>query len=456
MPAEDDIATQERSARPRKKKATAQGEATTLMDAREAASRSRRTNRTFDATVEAPRAPGDTSLPAHLAGPARPVTPATLSLPAIPHTKMESATAPVAIPSPDVIDTTRRATGASGRHRTVKSPDQSDVETATRRKRTAGSKKADIEEPTNRFAVRSSVSLPDVGEILGDAEITTRRNLPAVIPPPEERQIVSPANTGTLPAVHKDTTLAPYDLTIIPGTQELRMHDTAPIRAPRLHVRARKRIHRVVLVVAAALLLMAAISFVPLAQAKGSPLAQWLSGANAFAIPTPTATPVPLYPSTPYVSGEYGFVCVALPFARLAQQKMLDEGMAHPWYVSVMLAQWGVEQGWTLPGYTGYNWGNVSAVAGYPAIGGLAVAGSPSAFAYAYTAIQGLDEYVLFTKGGYYAGVTDAYPQGPVAQAIALGESPWDAAHYGGAGRTLLSVMSAFGLQRFDNPGAHC
>jgi hypothetical protein len=455
MTAEGDITTQGRLAKPRRGKAAAQDEAMAPTDVREAASRSRRTNRTTDATAIAPRALRDTSVPAHLAGSSRPVSPATLSLPAIPHREMEFATGAVVVPEPDVIETAR---GTTGRRRAVQPPEQSDVAPAKQRKRAGGNKQADVEETVNRFVVRSNGPLPDVGAILGDEDddLTMQRNLPAVIPTTEERQIVSPGNTDMLPAVHKDATIAPYDLTIIPGTQALSIHDTAPVRAPRLHVRARKRVHRVVLIVAASLILMAAITFVPLAQAKGSPLAQWLSGANAFAIPTPTATPVPLYPSHPYVSGEHSFVCVALPFARLAQQKMIDEGMSHPWYVSVMLAQWGVEQGWTLPGYTGYNWGNVSGVAGYPAIGGLAVAGSPSSFAYAYTPMQGLDEYTLFTRGGYYAGVTAAYPRGPVAQAIALGESPWDAAHYGGAGRTLLGVMSAFDLQRFDNPSARC
>ncbi|HKD77017.1 MAG TPA: hypothetical protein VKB76_16040, partial [Ktedonobacterales bacterium] len=313
--AESDIATQGRLAKPRRGKAAAQDEMMAPTDVREAASRSRRTNRTIDASTAMPRALRDTSVPAHLAGPPRPVSPATLSLPAIPHREMEFATGAVVVPETDVIETAR---GTTGRRRAVQPPEQSDVAPAKQRKRTAERKQADIEETTNRFVVRSNSQLPDVGEILGDDDdLTHLRNLPAVIPTTEERQIVTPGNTDILPAVHKDASIAPYDLTIIPGAQALAAHDTTPVKAPRLHVRARKRIHRVVLIVATALILMAAITFVPLAQAKGSPFAKWLSSANAFAIPTPTPTPVPLYPSHPYAAGEHSFVCVALPFARL-------------------------------------------------------------------------------------------------------------------------------------------
>jgi len=249
-----------------------------------------------------------------------------------------------------------------------------------------------------------------------------------------------------------------YDITMIPGTTR---HDTVPIhrRAPILHPKSRIRIHRFVLIGLFVLLCIVGVSVVPISRALGAPLLSWKAEANAFALPTMTPTPGPVYADHPVIGGEHSFVCVALPFARLAQQRMEEQGMEHPWYVSVILAQWGVEQGWSLPSYTGYNWGNVSAIPGYPAVGGIPVAGSPLAFAYAYNPMQGMDYYVIYVQKGYYTGVTAAYPRGPQAQAIAIGQSPWDADHYainGYVGAKLLNAMNAFDLYRFDNPSAQC
>jgi hypothetical protein len=156
----------------------------------------------------------------------------------------------------------------------------------------------------------------------------------------------------------------------------------------------------------------------------------------------------------------YSFVCTSLPFARLAQDKQMANGQSHPWYVSLILAQWGVEQGWHMPTYTGYNFGNVSAIGGFPAVGGINVPGSPGAFAYAYTPAQGVSEYVIFTGNGkYYGAVTANYPNGPRAQALALGQSPWDADHYasnGQYGGKLINAMNSYNLYRYDNPNAGC
>lgn len=165
--------------------------------------------------------------------------------------------------------------------------------------------------------------------------------------------------------------------------------------------------------------------------------------------------------SRPRVSGEQAFVCALLPFARTAQANMLTGAhpVAHPWAVSLILAQWGVEQGWITPTYTGYNFGNVSAYPGFPSVGGTGAPGSPGAFSYGQTAEQGVDEYVTFAQMNYYAGVAAAYAGGPDAQATAMGQSPWDAAHYdsgGGPGSKLMSVLHTFNLAQYDNPSATC
>ena len=179
-----------------------------------------------------------------------------------------------------------------------------------------------------------------------------------------------------------------------------------------------------------------------------------------------------LPPLTPVVAGETAFVCAALPWARLAQQYEQSgpmpgepnpypalQPLPHPWYVSVLLAQWGIEQGWTLPGYTGYNWGNSSAIPGFPTVPGTGQVGSPGQFAYAPNAQVGIEIHSTFTKMGFYTGVWQAYPQGPLAQATALGQSPWDAAHYtadGVPGDALTRAITTYQLQRFDQPGATC
>jgi hypothetical protein len=250
-----------------------------------------------------------------------------------------------------------------------------------------------------------------------------------------------------------------HAIVLIPGAEHPAMA-TTQVGAPALHPKARIRSHRIVIAGAGAILAVALFfTVIPLARGStGGPLAYWLGGAHGYAFPTPTPTPRPVYAVHPVVSGEYDFVCTALPFARLAQQEMIQNGQ-HPWYLSVILAQWGIEQGWSMPGYTGYNFGNVSAISGYPYVGGVNVPGSPSAFAYAYTPVQGVFYYTTYTQMGLYAGVTNSWVNGPIAQAIALGESPWDAGHYtgdGNPGSSLVGVINVFGLERFDSPGAHC
>ena len=242
----------------------------------------------------------------------------------------------------------------------------------------------------------------------------------------------------------------PMQTTIIPAVGK------RPVRRPGivpLSVDARKRTLRISAVVLLAAVVVLLLSFTPLS-VLARPVLPWGANQNVALIPTAT-------PSRPVVWGEHDFVCAALPFARLAQQDIVSGPRAqpHPWYVSVILAQWGIEQGWHVPGYTGYNWANSSALDGFPSVSGTNQIGSPSAFAYADSAEQGVQIYVAFVQNGLYNDVAAAYPQGPEAEAYAVGASPWDAAHYtdiGQPGSVIVNVMHTFDLKRFDQPTATC
>jgi hypothetical protein len=168
------------------------------------------------------------------------------------------------------------------------------------------------------------------------------------------------------------------------------------------------------------------------------------SSAEAHSAPAvPAAVHPPTYGSA---KGVQSFVSYALPYARQAHAQT-------GWPTSVILAQWGLEQGWRIPGYTGFNWGNVAALPGEPTVNGIAVAGSPAAFAYANTPQQGLNYYVRVAKLGYYQGVASAAANGADACARALGASPWDAGHYtatGSPGSSLLSIMRVYNLYWYD------
>jgi len=214
-----------------------------------------------------------------------------------------------------------------------------------------------------------------------------------------------------------------------------------------------------IIIIFAAIALSVTFASITPAKTLVSPLLSWAGSGGVATIPT--ATPGPQGGSQPVVYGVHDFSCAALPFARLAQNQMThgDRPLVHPWYVSVIIAQWGVEQGWTMPTYTGYNFGNVSAIGGLPEVPGTSAPGSPSAFAYASTAEQGATEYVIYVKNGLYDSVTNAWAGGAEAQALALGNSPWDAGHYtsdGRAGDTLISTMRIFNLQAFDQGNGPC
>src|SRR5262249_52653849 len=118
------------------------------------------------------------------------------------------------------------------------------------------------------------------------------------------------------------------------------------------------------------------------------------------------------------------FVTFVLPFPRSAHQQT-------GWPTSLILAQWGVEQGWHTPTYTGFNFGNCGAIPGEPTVPGINVPGSPAAFSFARAPADGLRQYVHVAHLGYYRQVAPAAQRyGVDAAARALGRSPWDAGHY--------------------------
>ncbi len=170
---------------------------------------------------------------------------------------------------------------------------------------------------------------------------------------------------------------------------------------------------------------------------------------NPNALPTPTMTATPGLPPIPadVPANVHHFLTIALPYAVQAHQAL-------QWPTSVILALWGLEQGWNVPSYTGYNWGNVSAIQGEPSVGGINVPGSPAAFAYARTPEDGLRYFLSAARLPYYAKVAPAAKQGgPDAAAVALGQSPWDANHYtvtGMPGSSLLAILHDFNFYRLD------
>ena len=146
------------------------------------------------------------------------------------------------------------------------------------------------------------------------------------------------------------------------------------------------------------------------------------------------------------VQGEPAFVQFVLPYARRAHD---DTG----WPVSMILAQWGLEQGWETPRFTGYNWGNCGAYPGEPTVPGTSAPGSPAAFAYAPGPEDGLRIYLHVAHLDYYTEVATAAQDGPDAAARALGRSPWDAGHYtdhGDPGSSLIAIMRDFNLYQYD------
>jgi hypothetical protein len=206
---------------------------------------------------------------------------------------------------------------------------------------------------------------------------------------------------------------------------------------------------QVVLLVLALLVLFGAQGFVAhLAgecgtQSKQSCLSlslfQPLSGSQASAVAT-SAGGLPIIPDD-LPGNVRGFIALALPYAVQAHEAL-------GWPTSVVLAQWGLEHGWSVPDAQGYNWGNTEYAPGCPY--------QWSRFCYADSPAEGLREYIYTAQLHYYDSVRAAVPKGADATALALGKSPWDAGHYGGAaqpGSSLLSIMRHFNFYRFDIGG---
>ncbi|HKT39117.1 MAG TPA: LysM peptidoglycan-binding domain-containing protein, partial [Ktedonobacterales bacterium] len=149
----------------------------------------------------------------------------------------------------------------------------------------------------------------------------------------------------------------------------------------------------------------------------------------------------------PVIQGEAAYVRFVLPYARQVHD-------ATGWPISVILAQWGLEQGWQTPTFTGYNFGNCGGLANEPFIPGTAAVGSPSTFAYADTPEDGVRYYIHVAGLSYYAKIAPAARSGgPEAAAKALGASPWDAGHYTNAndpGSSLIALMRQYNLTQYD------
>jgi|HubBroStandDraft_1064217.scaffolds.fasta_scaffold174371_3 hypothetical protein len=126
------------------------------------------------------------------------------------------------------------------------------------------------------------------------------------------------------------------------------------------------------------------------------------------------------------------FFAAALPFAQWASR---DTGVL----VSVILAHWAGENGYKWPP-PGNNPGNV----GNTEHGGMVNYANIT---------QGVAAYIQTMNLGYYKAVRSAV--GAIAQADALGASPWAAGHYGSPpGSNLVALINDYGLTRYDNGGA--
>ncbi len=169
---------------------------------------------------------------------------------------------------------------------------------------------------------------------------------------------------------------------------------------------------------------------------------------NAAAPSAPQAPNTSSPPNFGTASGVKSFVAFVLPYAHSAHQQT-------GWPTSLILAQWGLEQGWHTPTYTGYNFGNCGAIPGEPTVAGLNVPGSPSAFSYARTPADGVRQYVHVAHLSYYKAVAPtAASSGVDAAARALGRSPWDAGHYtatGNPGSSLVSILHTYNLYWYDS-----
>lgn len=161
------------------------------------------------------------------------------------------------------------------------------------------------------------------------------------------------------------------------------------------------------------------------------------------------STPFPAGP-TPYpVSTPAAFIRTMLPYA---QQAHRDLG----WPVSMVLAQMGVEHGWSFPDFDGWNLANSKAFPDPNGDGGVCYRQSVvRGFCYAKTPQIGLAIYEHVAHLTYYRSIAAAARTGGAAAAArAMGASPWDEGHYalnGVPGGKLLAAMSAYNLYQYDS-----
>lgn len=161
-----------------------------------------------------------------------------------------------------------------------------------------------------------------------------------------------------------------------------------------------------------------------------------------------TPTPFPLGPTPPPVSSPQAFIATMLPYARQAHR---DLG----WPVSMTLAQMGVEHGWRLPDFDGWNLANSRPFPDPSGDGGVCFRQRVvHDFCYAPTPQIGLAIYEHVAHLSFYSGIAQAARTGGAAAAArAMGQSPWDAGHYlgnGVQGGMLLAAMSKYNLYQYD------
>jgi hypothetical protein len=110
-------------------------------------------------------------------------------------------------------------------------------------------------------------------------------------------------------------------------------------------------------------------------------------------------------------------------------------------WTSVVLAQWADETAWG----TSRAW----LLSNNPA--GISPHGTIASYA---TEAVGFSEYIRTMNLSFYDGVRAAKLSGPLAQARALGASPWAAGHYAGAGETpgssLVTIIESNDLTAYD------
>lgn len=184
----------------------------------------------------------------------------------------------------------------------------------------------------------------------------------------------------------------------------------------------------------------------PLARSERQALDGAFLALGAVAPATPT--PFPLGPTPRPVSTPAAFIATMLPFA---QQLHHDLG----WPVSVTLAQMGVEHGWRLPDFDGWNLANSKVFPDPAGDGGVCFRqASVRDFCYAPTPQIGVAIYEHVAHLSYYASIGQAARSGgAVAAARALGQSPWDAGHYalnGVPGGALIAAMNTYHLDQYD------